>query len=107
MLAVLLWFYVTSLENPAQITTFRALTLDVRGIASNLKVISAPSTVDIAFQAPQNVLGTLSRTNIRPYIDLNGLGAGVHDVPVQLDLTGSVGQNLSASRLIPPGASTT
>ena len=102
VLAVLLWFYVTSLENPSQITTFRALTLDVRGIVSNLKVISAPSTVDISFQAPQNVLGTLSRTNIHPYIDLNGLGAGVHDVPVQLDLTGSVGQNLISYKIDPP-----
>lgn len=101
VLAVLLWFYVTSLENPAQITTFRALTLDVRGIASNLKVISAPSTVDISFQAPQNVLGTLSRTNIHPYIDLTGLGAGVHDVPVQLDLAGSVGQNLISFKIDP------
>ncbi len=101
VLAVLLWFYVTSLENPAQITTFRALTLDVRGIASNLKVISAPSTVDISFQAPQNVLGTLSRTNIHPYIDLNGLGAGVHDLPVQLDLAGSVGQNLISFKIDP------
>ena len=108
VLAVLLWFFVTSLENPAQITTFRALTLDVRGIASNLKVISAPSTVDISFQAPQNVLGTLSRTNIHPYIDLDGLGAGVHDVPVQLDLTGSVGQNLISFKIDPTaGAGTT
>jgi YbbR domain-containing protein len=102
VLAVLLWFYVTSLENPSQITTFRALTLDVRGIASNLKVISAPSTVDISFQAPQNVLGTLSRTNIHPYLDLDTLGAGVHDVPVSVDLSGNTGQNLISYKIDPP-----
>jgi YbbR domain-containing protein len=101
VLAILLWFFVTSLENPAQITTFRALTLDVRGIASNLKVISAPSTVDISFQAPQNVLSTLSRTNIHPYINLDGLSAGVHDVPVSLDLTGSTGQSLISFTIEP------
>jgi len=87
VLAGLLWFYVTNLENPAQVTQFNGVTLEVRGLDKSLKIINTMPTVDVTVQAPQNIMSTLRQTDILPYVDLQGLDAGVHEVPVLLDLT--------------------
>jgi YbbR domain-containing protein len=87
VLAVLLWFYVTNLENPAQVTQFNGMTLEVRGLDKSLKMINTLPTVDVTVQAPQNIMSTLRQSDIRPYVDLQGLDAGVHEVPVILDLS--------------------
>jgi YbbR domain-containing protein len=88
ILAILLWFYVVNLENPAQTTSFRDLTLDVRGTSSNLRVISPLPTVDVTIQAPENLMRDLSPTDVHPYIDLNTIGEGVHEVPVVIETNG-------------------
>jgi YbbR domain-containing protein len=87
VLAVLLWFYVTNLDNPAQVTQFNGLTLEVRGLDKSLKIINTLPTIDVTVQAPQNIMSTLRQTDIHPYVDLHGLDAGVHEVPIVLDLT--------------------
>lgn len=103
VLAVLLWFYVTGLENPAQLTSFRGLTVEMRGIEANLKAINTlpPVTADVSFQAPQNVLSTLESNDIQPYINVSGLGAGVHRVPVQVDFSGGIENSLSNLSITP------
>ncbi len=85
VLAALLWFYVTSLENPAQVTQFSGLQLEVRGLGPSLKVINTLPTVNVTVQAPQNLLSNLRETDVRPYVDLAQLDAGVHQVPVIID----------------------
>jgi YbbR domain-containing protein len=97
VLAVILWFYVTGLENPSQTTSFRSLPLQVRGIETNLKLVSTTSlpTVDVSLQAPQNVLSTLQAGDIHPFINLSGLGPGVHRVSVQVESDGGIGKSLS------------
>ncbi|MGA7729974.1 MAG: CdaR family protein, partial [Chloroflexia bacterium] len=104
VLAVILWFYVTGLENPSQTTSIRGLTLEVRGIEPNLKLVNnAPlPTVDISFQAPQNILSTLQARDIHPFVNLTGLGAGVHRVPLQVEFNGGIGNSLSNLSLTPP-----
>lgn len=103
VLAVLLWFYVTGLENPAQLTSFRGLTVEMRGMEANLKAINTvpPVTVDVSFQAPQNVLSTLESNDIRPYVNLSGLGGGVHRVLVQVDFRGGIENSLSNLSVTP------
>jgi len=59
VLAALLWFYVTSLENPAQVTQFSGLPLELRGLGPSLKVINTLPTVNVTVQAPQNLLSNL------------------------------------------------
>jgi YbbR domain-containing protein len=93
VLAFLLWFYVTSLENPAQTTQFNGLPVEVRGLDSNLKVINTVPTVNVTVQAPQNVMNNLREADVRPYVDLHLLGAGVHEVPVATDVTGLADHN--------------
>jgi YbbR domain-containing protein len=104
VLAVILWFYVTGLENPSQTTSIRGLTLEVRGIESNLKLVNNTPlpTTDVSLQAPQNVLSTLQARDIHPFINLTGLGAGVHRVPVQVEFNGGIGNSLSNLSITPP-----
>jgi YbbR domain-containing protein len=85
ILAVLLWFYVVNLENPAQTTSFRDLTLDVRGTSSDLRVISPLPTVDVTIQAPENLMRNLSPADVHPFIDLSEMTEGVHEVPIVVE----------------------
>lgn len=98
VLSVLLWFYVVNLENPEQTTQFPGLNVEVRGTGSNLKVVSTIPTVDASVQAPQNVMNTLQKSDIRPYIDLTGLEGGVYkEVPVRAQITGNQTANVQVS----------
>ncbi|MDQ3931169.1 MAG: CdaR family protein [Chloroflexota bacterium] len=92
VLALLLWFYVVNLENPEQITIFKGLPVDVRGAGSNIKVLNSPlPPVDATVQAPQNVMANLTKSDIRPYVDLTGLSGGVHDLPIVAQIPGAQG----------------
>ncbi len=87
ILAVLLWFYVVNLENPAQTTPFD-LTLDVRGTPPNLRLISPLPIVDVTIQAPENIMRNLSPEDVRLYIDLSEMSEGVHEVPIIIETSG-------------------
>jgi YbbR domain-containing protein len=101
VLAALLWFYVTSLENPAQVTQFNSLSLEVRDLPSNVKVINALPTVGVSVQASQSIMNSLREADIKPYIDLNLLGAGVHEVPVGVDVNGLADRNAINLSVVP------
>lgn len=101
ILAVLLWFYVVNLENPAQTTSFRDLPVDVRGTASNLRVISPLPTVDVTIQAPQNLMSNLSPADVHPYIDLTAMSEGVHQVDIDIETNGMPADNLTVN--VDPG----
>ena len=94
VLAVLMWFYVTSLENPARITEFTEVPLEARNVGQNLKIIRALPNVDVTVQAPQNLMSTLRQGDVHPYVDLQNLNAGVHQVPIQLEVNGAAGRSL-------------
>lgn len=97
ILAVLLWFYVVNLENPAQTTSFRDLTIDVRGTSSNLRVISPLPTVDVTIQAPQNLMTNLSPADVHPYIDLSTMTEGVHQIPIDIETRGLPAESLTVN----------
>jgi YbbR domain-containing protein len=92
ILAVLLWFYVTSLENPAQTFEFNNLQLDARNLTPNLLLINQASlpSIQVTVQAPQNILSGVRPGDLHPFLDLNDLDAGVHQVPVNVEATGNV-----------------
>jgi YbbR domain-containing protein len=97
VLAILLWFYVASLENPTRSTRFADITIDVRGVSGQLKVVNTLPTVSAFVQAPQNVLSTLGRADIHPYVDLSGLTEGVHEVPVRAEVSGGRGNEVEVT----------
>ncbi len=97
LLAFLLWFYVVNLENPAQTTVFNDLTVDVRGLGSGLKLVNTLNQNSVTVQAPQNALNVLRPSNIRPYIDLTGVAAGVHTVPIRVEVSNNPSGSLDIS----------
>jgi YbbR domain-containing protein len=101
VLAILLWFYVTSLENPARVTEFNDMTIEQRNVGTSLKVINNLPTVDVSVQAPQNVMSTLRPADVHPFVDLRGLDTGVHQVPVKLEVNGAAGRSLISSSVAP------
>lgn len=101
VLAILLWFYVANLENPAQTTSFKGLNVEVRGTGQNLRIINSLPTVEASIQAPQNLMTNLRQADVHPYIDIRGLAAGVHEVPVRVETNGLQGGSVSAS--VDPG----
>jgi YbbR domain-containing protein len=88
VLALLLWFYVTSLENPEQTTVFKNLVVEVRGAASDLKVMNTLPPIDVSVQAPQTIMNTLRASDVHPFVDLSGYAEGVHDIPVRAQVAG-------------------
>jgi YbbR domain-containing protein len=90
LLAALLWVYVANLENPDRTTVYTNLPVEVRGLAANLKVISPPPEVSVTIDAPQSVLATLSRADVRAFVDLNGYTRGVHLMALQAEVRGDI-----------------
>ncbi|HET9495636.1 MAG TPA: CdaR family protein [Chloroflexia bacterium] len=101
VLAVLMWFYVTSLENPARVTEFNDIPIEARNVGQNLKIINPLTGADVTLQAPQNVMSTLRPADVHPFVDLQGLSAGVHQIPVQLEVNGAAGRSLISSSVDP------
>lgn len=96
VLAALLWFYVLNLENPPRITVFNDFTLEMRGLRSDLKVINFETLppVGVTVQAPETILNMISKSDIKPYLDLTELDAGVHNVPVGIEVREAVRSDL-------------
>ena len=97
LLAFLLWYYVVNLENPAQTTVFNDLTVDVRGLSKGLKLNNSVGPIDVTVQAPQNALTGLRPADVHPYIDLTGVSAGVHTLPVRVDVQNAQASSISVS----------
>jgi YbbR domain-containing protein len=97
VLAALMWFYVITLQNPTTNTRFGPLPVDVRNLGSSLKVLNELVTVDAHVQAPQNVLSTIERSDVVPYVDATGLESGVHELPVLAELNHDNARDVSVT----------
>lgn len=62
---------------------FGAMPIKVKG-APDLAVLIEPSTVDVNLKGPSSALAAVGPGTVTVSIDLTGLTAGVHTVPVQL-----------------------
>lgn len=97
LLAFLLWFYVVNLENPSQTTVFNDLTVDVRGLSKGLKLNNTIGPIDITVQAPQNALTGLRPADVHAYIDLTGVPAGVHTLPIRVEVQNPQANSISVT----------
>ncbi len=98
VLSALLWFYVLNLENPSNAVPFTGFTIDVRNSAPQLKVTNLPlPEVNVTVQGPKNVLDTVVKSDIRPYIDLKGISEGVREAQVLVDMDASKRRDLTIS----------
>lgn len=84
VMAVLLWFYVMGLENPAELAVYPNLPIEVRGLTTDLDVRTTLGTATLSVQAPQDVLGRIHAGDFQVYVDTTGLAPGTHRVNVQV-----------------------
>jgi YbbR domain-containing protein len=84
IMAVLLWFYVMGLENPAEAAVYPNLPIEVRGLTTDLDVRATLGTATISVQAPQDVLARIHAGDFQVYVDATGLAPGTHRVDVHI-----------------------
>ncbi|MBN1975762.1 MAG: hypothetical protein JW918_00035 [Anaerolineae bacterium] len=86
MLAVLAW--ITAAEEADPTTTDRypqSIPVKVVGLPDGMVIVEEPNTaVQITFRAPESLWNSLRPGDFSATIDLAGLQAGVHQVPIQV-----------------------
>jgi YbbR domain-containing protein len=89
LLGLIVWVIAINQENPiVQQTYGERLPVTVRGLPEDLMPIQDLSreTVQVVLQAPRESWDNLEPGDFTAYIDLAGLGPGVHDVDVDVDV---------------------
>ena len=82
LLAISLWFYVMNEKNPP-IEVQHTIPLEIRNLSSNYLVVDSPNTVKVRIRGSRMVIAGLKSSDIKCFIDINGLNEGIHDVVVQ------------------------
>ncbi len=89
-MGLIVWLIAINQENPLVKQDFSdKIAVRVRGLPDGLVPLQdlSKESVKLALRAPKTSWGTLKASDISAYIDLAGLKAGVHDVPVQVSVT--------------------
>ncbi len=98
VLAIIAWISVIFQTNPPGQLTIQGVPLVVTGPANSLVLLDEPpTTVLVQVQASKNVIDSLDVSSVRAELPLSDLPAGVHNVPVSVDLADRFAEILSIS----------
>ncbi len=89
IVAVLVWYYVTAERTTEVVRTF-TLPIEYLNVPQELSISSETRNVDLQIAAPRDVLSGKSLESIACQVDLKGLDAGTHVVPVRAILPSGV-----------------
>jgi YbbR domain-containing protein len=78
---------------------FDRIPIEKVGLAPNYRAESSPSEVTVLITGPQSVVNTLSADNLRVIVDLNGLGAGSHQLTPEVGINIAEGTHINISVL--------
>lgn len=87
VMGLIVWLIAVNQENPLLTQDFPSrVAVQVEGMAANLQPTEdlTQHTVRLELQAPQSSWNRLQASEIRAFLDLKGLEAGVHTVPIQV-----------------------
>ncbi|GAB4536216.1 MAG: hypothetical protein Kow0063_21420 [Anaerolineae bacterium] len=89
ILATMVWFVAVREENPPIEDDYgQSIPLEVENLPPGTTIFGdVPDRVTLRLRAPQSSWQELSPAKFRAWIDLNGLSPGLHDVPVQIDVS--------------------
>lgn len=92
ILSIVVWVSAVVTADPNQELTFRPVTIDQIGLASDLLIVNeVPNQVRITLIAPRSIWDQLNRNTglVTAWIDLAGYGSGTHtlEVKTRVDLT--------------------
>ena len=90
ILSLAVWVSAVSASDPTQVMVYPTpVRLEIVGLDPGVVLVSeAPRQVSITLSAPQSIWNRLTNETspIRAIIDLSGLRAGIHEVPVQVQV---------------------
>ena len=93
ILAIVVWVSAVVQADPNRKQLYpRAVPLEVINLASDLQLTgSIPTQVRVTIDAPQSIWTQLNNNPnlVKSWIDLSGLGAGEHTVPVKVQIDAS------------------
>jgi diadenylate cyclase len=105
LLAVIAWLVVIYQTNPPGQAVIQGVPLQVSGPPAGMALMSSlPETVNVELQSTRDRIGTLNTSSLRAELNLMGLPAGVHSVPVKVSVAYPQAQVLS---VIPPSLDVT
>lgn len=67
-----------------------AVRVATRNLAPGLRAAVEPSVVSVVVHGAESVLARLDQRSVAPYVDVTGLGAGRYELPVLLDMGGTL-----------------
>jgi YbbR domain-containing protein len=86
ILAILLWIYIGNQGGATTSQSTEQVKLNYINLEDGLNISQAPEKVNVKMWGAQK-----ESTNVRVYVDLEGLGAGTHILPVNVDtVTGAM-----------------
>ncbi len=101
VVALIVWLVAINQENPLVTEEFPdRIPIAVRGLAETLEPLQDlnDEATRLVVQAPKNTWQNLTARDFNAYIDLTGLGPGIHDVDVEVDVVDPRAQVISQSR---------
>ena len=66
--------------------TMRSIEVDVSGLGEGLEAKLSEEKITVQLTGAYSFIESLERDNVRLYVDVEGLGAGSHEVPVQIHI---------------------
>ena len=91
VLAVIVWVSAVVASDPNEEHILaRSVPIEIIGQDSGLQIMGdVPGNVTLVLRAPSSVWTQLNNNqqSVRAWVDLSNLGSGVHDVPVQVQIT--------------------
>lgn len=89
ILAMMVWFVAMREKNPPVEDDYReSISLEIQSLPPGTIIFGdVPERVNLRLRAPQSSWDDLSPTKFRAWIDLSGLTPGLHDVPVQIEVS--------------------
>ncbi len=92
IMGLIVWLIAINQENPLITRTFgERIPIEIRNKAHNLSPAQdlSRASVQVVLQAPRTVWDRLQPSQVKAYVDLEGLGKGSHNVPVQVSVASS------------------
>lgn len=74
---------------PGPVARFLNRPVGFQRLAPGLRATAQPAVVAVSIRASSRVLAAIADPLLRPYVDLQGLGAGQYNLPVRLDPQGA------------------
>lgn len=91
ILALAMWFQVTSEQNPLTTRTFKSVPVKPQNLDQSLVLIDlAPKTISATIQGQRRVVNALKEEDITAFVDLKAMEAGKASLPVDVVLPRAV-----------------